>query len=138
MSHSTNHPQIANRLSVQSRLGQMSNRSPSRLTSLRSQQEQGFRIVPPNNNNHPRNVLTSAATSNGSSTSNGITDNSNAHRHHFRGVKRKAAAGHGREWMKSCYVLLQSMFELNDSKPFRNPVDEYIHPVSFGQIFDIS
>ena len=41
-----------------------------------------------------------------------------------------------REWMKECLKLLEAMMELEDSKPFREPVDCAKYPVSDKKKFD--
>ena len=44
--------------------------------------------------------------------------------------KRRTLGGRGREWAHKCHKLLEAMLELDESEPFRHPVDSLRHPVS--------
>lgn len=43
---------------------------------------------------------------------------------------RRSLGGRGREWASESHKLLEAMLELDDSKPFREPVDPLKYPVS--------
>ena len=44
--------------------------------------------------------------------------------------QKRRGGGRGREWMGRCHRLIQAMLELEESKPFRDPVNELMFPVS--------